>query len=83
MILRTYPSVIYRHWRAFIYRTTMLYGPQRLTRDIRIIQKQLVASGRAAWLGEGDPSPDAPPLQDLDRAASRVKALFEGPPAPR
>ena len=65
------------HWRAFIYRTTMIYGPQRLTRDIRIIQRQLVESGRAAWLGEGDPPESRPPLRDLDRAVERVRALFE------
>ncbi len=65
------------HWRAFVYRTTMLYGPQRLTRDIRIVQQNLVETGRVAWLGEGDPLPDPPPLRDLERAAERVRALFE------
>ncbi len=69
------------HWKAFVYRQTMLHGPQRWTRDIRIVQQGLVRSGRAAWLGEGDPSGAPPPLCDVDRAAARVRALFEAPPA--
>ena len=55
----------------------MIHGPDRLTRDIRIIQKRLVETGRAAWLGEGDPPEDPPPLQDLARAVAGVRALFE------
>ncbi len=65
------------HVKALVYRTTMKTGPRRLTRDIRIVQSLLVESGRAAWLGDGRPSPDAPPLQDLERAVERVRELFE------
>lgn len=65
------------HVKAFVYRTTMKTGPRRLTRDIRIVQSLLVESGRAAWLGDGRPSPEAPPLLDLERAVERVHALFE------
>ena len=65
------------HLKAFVYRTTMKTGPRRLTRDIRIVQSLLVESGRAAWLGDGRPSPDAPPLRDLERAVARVRGLFE------
>lgn len=67
------------HRKAFIYRQTMRYGPRRLTRDIRIVQQRLVESGRAAWLGEGHPAGTPPPLRDLERAAARVRELFEGP----
>jgi hypothetical protein len=50
----------------------------RLTRDVRIIQRQLIAEGRAVWLGqEFPPGPPPPPLDDVARAAARVKALFE------
>jgi mitochondrial fission protein ELM1 len=62
--------------QAFIYRQTMKLGPTRLTRDIRIVQRRLVESGRAAWLGDGEPSGDPPPLEDVARAAARVRELF-------
>jgi len=62
--------------KAFVYRQTMKLGPTRLTRDIRIVQRRLVESGRAAWLGEGEPLPNPPPLEDVARAAARVRSLF-------
>jgi uncharacterized protein len=77
----TTPDTIWRnlspaYLKAFVYMLTMKLGPTRLTRDIRIVQRQLVESGRAAWLGDGEPAHDAPPLQDVERAADRVRALF-------
>jgi hypothetical protein len=77
-----------QHLKAFVYRQTMRFGPARLTRDIRIVQKRLVESGRAAWLGEGTPADAPPPLLAVERAAARVRALFEpvvlpGPGRPR
>jgi mitochondrial fission protein ELM1 len=66
-----------QHAKAFVYRQTMYYGPRRLTRDIRIVQRLLVETGRAAWLGEGRPASSPPPLRDVERAAARVRALFE------
>jgi hypothetical protein len=65
------------HLKAHVYRLTMRLGPQRLTRDIRIVQKLLVDSQRAVWLGDGHPRSDPPPLQDMDRAVARVRALVE------
>lgn len=73
------------HLNAVIYRIGMRWGPTRWTRDIRIVQRLLVESGRAAWLGEGVPAALPPPLRDLERAAARVRALFEPvvlPPPP-
>lgn len=64
------------HWKALVYRTTMRLGPQRLTRDIRLVQQLLVDSGRAAWLGDGEAPESPPPLGDLERAVERVRALF-------
>jgi mitochondrial fission protein ELM1 len=75
-----------QHLNALIYRIGMRWGPTRITRDIRIVQRLLVQSGRAAWLGEGWPAPAPPPLLDVERAAARVRALFEPvvlpPPVP-
>ena len=68
------------HLKAHIYRLTMRLGPQRLTRDIRIVQRLLIDSHRAVWLGDGHPETNPPPLEDLSRAVARVRALFE--PAP-
>ncbi|MBW2496722.1 MAG: mitochondrial fission ELM1 family protein, partial [Deltaproteobacteria bacterium] len=68
------------HLKAWIYRLTMRLGPQRLTRDIRIVQQLLVESGRAVWLGDGHPAAEPPPLEDLPRAVRRVRALIEPPP---
>jgi hypothetical protein len=54
-------------------------GPMRLTRDVRIIQRQLIADRRAVWLGQDfPPGPPPPPLDDVGRAAARVKALLAG-----
>ena len=65
-------------FQPLVYRTAMVTGPMRLTRDVRIIQRQLIAEGRAVWLGqEFPPGPPPPPLDDVARAAARVKALFE------
>jgi mitochondrial fission protein ELM1 len=63
-------------FQPLVYRTAMVTGPRRLTRDVRIIQRQLIAAGRAVWLGQDfPPGPPPPPLDDVARAAARVKAL--------
>lgn len=65
------------HLKAHIYRLTMRLGPERLTRDIRIVQQLLIDSGRAVWLGDGHPTANPRPLEDVGRAVSRVRRLFE------
>lgn len=67
------------HLKAHVYRLTMRLGPQRLTRDIRIVQQLLIDTNRAVWLGDGHPSADSRPLEDLERAVVRVRQLFEVP----
>ena len=64
------------HLKAHIYRLTMRLGPQRLTRDIRIVQQLLIDTKRAVWLGDGHPAPYPEPLRDMERAVAAVKALF-------
>ena len=68
------------HLKAHIYRMTMRLGPERLTRDIRIVQKLLVDTNRAVWLDDGNPSNDSRPLEDVERAVARVRQLFENHP---
>jgi mitochondrial fission protein ELM1 len=62
--------------KAWIYRLTMRMGPQRLTRDIRIVQQLLIDTDRAIWLGDGHPKSLPRPLDDMPRAVARVRALF-------
>ena len=62
-----------------MYRQMMRFGPQRLSRDIRIVHQHLVDSGRAVWLGD-DFAPGLPlrSLECLPRAVARVRGLFDG-----
>lgn len=68
------------HLKAHVYRLTMRLGPERLTRDIRIVQQLLVDTNRAVWLGDGHPSTNSRPLEDVGRAVARVRQLFNFPP---
>jgi uncharacterized protein len=64
------------HVRAFLYRQMMRFGPERLSRDIRIIHAYLVDSGRAVWLGDQFAVDRPLPAMDcLGRAVGRVRAL--------
>jgi hypothetical protein len=65
-------------FQPLVFRIAFAIGPTRMTRDVRIIQRQLVAQRRAVWLGEAFPEGlPPPPLDDVTRAVARVKALFE------
>ncbi|HYN39396.1 MAG TPA: hypothetical protein VES39_09095, partial [Rhodospirillales bacterium] len=67
------------HIRAFLYRQMMRFGPERLSRDIRIIHAYLVDSGRAVWLGDSFAVDRPLPAMDcLGRAVGRVRSLLEG-----
>jgi hypothetical protein len=64
--------------QTLVFRVAFVIGPRRMTRDVRIIHRQLQAQGRAVWLGEPFPKGPPPvPLDDVPRAVARVKALFE------
>ena len=61
--------------RVLAYRLLMRLGPTRLSRDIRLVQRALVASGQAVWLGEPVPTTPPPPLKDRERTVARVRQL--------
>lgn len=67
------------HLRAFIYRLGMHIGPQRMTRDIRIVHRVLVDSGMAVWLGDPFPEGTPPGVESVQRAVAHVHALFDLP----
>ena len=69
------------HIAAFLYREMMKFGPERLSRDIRIIHDYLIGSGRAVWLGDPFPKDrQVPALDCLGRAVARVRALLAASP---
>ncbi len=63
---------------ALLYRLLMRHGPQRLTRDIRLVHSQLTASGLTTWLDETctPPSPGQPPPDSIERAVARVRSML-------
>ena len=64
-------------YKPLTYRLAMLFAARRMHRDVGNIQRQLVASGRAVWLGQTFPAgKQAAPPDDAQRAAMRVRALF-------
>ncbi|GIX29893.1 MAG: hypothetical protein KatS3mg124_0365 [Porticoccaceae bacterium] len=66
--------------KALAYRLLMRFGPRRLSRDLTLVHRALVAAGRAAWLGEAPPRRPAAAADDLERAVARVRALMGWPP---
>jgi len=65
-------------YRPLTHRLAMRLGPPRMRRDVGNIQRALVDSGRAVWLGESFPAgADLAPPRDLERASARVRALVE------
>ncbi len=65
--------------RAILNWLAIALPPVRVNRarDIRIVQDILIHSGRAVWLGEDIARARPAPLQDMERATSRVRALFQ------
>jgi mitochondrial fission protein ELM1 len=63
------------HVKAFLYHESIRLGPERLARDIRRIQQELLRTGRVAWLGGDPPKNAALPLDDVARAVARVREL--------
>jgi mitochondrial fission protein ELM1 len=63
--------------KAFLYRQLIDVPPQRMTRDIRLVHRFLLESGRVVPVGQPFPARQPPPLDDLSHAVARVRALFE------
>jgi mitochondrial fission protein ELM1 len=47
-------------------------------RDLERLHLRLIAQGRAVQLGEPFPLPGPPPVDELDRAVARLRALLDG-----
>jgi uncharacterized protein len=63
---------------ATAFRIAMRIGPPNWSRDLRVVHNQLITAGRANWLGEIMPPPhQSAEAQDLMRATTRVRALFD------
>ena len=62
--------------KAFLYRQLVSVPPRRMTRDIRLVHRFLLASGRVVPVGQTFPADQPPPLDDLRRAVDRVRGLF-------
>jgi len=61
---------------ALTYSWLMRFGPQRLSRDLRLVHRQLLAEGRVVWLGDSFTARPETGLSDLERAVQRVRTLF-------
>lgn len=62
---------------ASFFRLLINHAPPRFSRDLRVVHRQLVASGHAQWLGDPPPRVTPPPLEDgLARAVTRIRGLF-------
>lgn len=67
-----------RNLDATLFRLLINHAPPRFSRDLRIVHRQLIGSGRAQWLGEETALavPHAPLEDGLTRATARIRALF-------
>ncbi len=61
---------------ALTYSWMMRFGPKRLSRDLRLVHRNLLAEGRAVWLGESFSPHAVARLSDMEQALQRVRALF-------
>ncbi len=62
---------------ALAYSWLTRFGPKRLSRDIRLVHRNLLSTGRAVWLGDPFQRPTGGDRADIDRAVQRVRSLFE------
>jgi hypothetical protein len=67
-------------WKPLSHHLATRLAPARMRRDVGNIQRALITSGRAAWLGDDvvakAVTTASPDKTELGRAAERVRALF-------
>jgi uncharacterized protein len=62
---------------ATVFRLLINHAPPRFSRDLRVVLRQLVSSGRVRWLGDPPPTAAPPALEGgLARAVARIHQLF-------
>lgn len=62
---------------ATVFRLLINHAPPRYARDLRVVHRQLIAAGRAQWLGDPPSQAAPPPPEDgLARAVARIRGLF-------
>lgn len=62
---------------ATLFRLLINQAPPRFSRDLRIVQRDLVDGGYARWLGDASPLAPPPPVPDeLGRTVARIRQLF-------
>jgi uncharacterized protein len=73
------------HWKggdisSTAWRLGLNFGPDWWTRDIRIVHREVVERGWAAWLGTDTPCPRSSNSgQDMKNAVSRIRSLMGMP----
>lgn len=66
--------------RSYLYQLFLRFGPKRVTRDIKLVHRYLLESGRAVRLGERVRDWREPaPLDSVPRAVDRVRNLIGAP----
>jgi mitochondrial fission protein ELM1 len=74
-------GLVHGRHQVLVHWLLMRIGPRRMRRDVRILQRHLMDSGRAVRLGEEfHPGPPPPPPRDLERSVERVRSLFAAVP---
>ena len=61
---------------ATLFRLLINHAPPRFSRDLRIVQRDLVKGGHAQWLGEAPPFAPPPAPDELGRTVARIRQLF-------
>lgn len=70
------------HWRgadlaSTLWRVGLKFGPDWWTRDIRIVHRYLIETGRASWLGDPLPAREASDVaEDMERTVAVVRTLI-------
>jgi hypothetical protein len=70
------PLSLAHDWHSLLHLVLMRMAPRRMRRDSRVLLQNAVASGRAAWLGEGAVPTRGSSEDDLARAVAAVRDLF-------